>query len=153
MEARRGCGAGKQTLISVEHNVQLASRRRLRYVPGMDDHSLLDVLRSLERQIANLHVMAAQNFHAMGKHMAQIDDDIAILTADVAALTTVAASAETLLTGIADLVATAVSKALGAGATADQLAGVTAVHDALTKQTAGLAAAVAAATPAAYTHL
>ena len=103
--------------------------------------------RSLERQIATLQVLMARGFYSLGKTMAQIDDEITTLTADVAAQATVITSAETLLSGISTTIANAVAQALAAGATPEQLSALTAASKAIEAQTSGLAAAVAAAGP------
>jgi hypothetical protein len=73
------------------------------------------------------------------------------LAAEVAATTEVEASAVTLINGIAGRVQAAVEAALANGATAEQLAPVTAEVAALNAQNQALAAAIAANTPAAPT--
>jgi hypothetical protein len=81
--------------------------------------------------------------------MAQIDDEITALQASVAADTTVVTSAETLIGGISAQIAAAVAAAQAAGATAAQLAAISAVQVTVDANKTGLAAAVAAGTPAA----
>jgi hypothetical protein len=78
-----------------------------------------------------------------------LDSEITALQADVTAQTTVNASAVALLEGIPGLIQTAVTAALAAGATPAQLASVKAVGDSIITNSAALAAAVTANTPAA----
>jgi len=77
-----------------------------------------------------------------------LDAQIANLTADVAAETTVEQSAITLINGIPTLIANAVAAAQAAGATPAELAALTALGTSITNSRAGLAAAVTANTPA-----
>jgi hypothetical protein len=81
--------------------------------------------------------------------MAQIDDEVTALTADVAAEATVEASAVTLLNGINARIDAAVQAALAAGATTAQLQAIADASAAIKAQTADLSAAVVANTPAA----
>jgi uncharacterized coiled-coil protein SlyX len=76
--------------------------------------------------------------------MAQIDDEITALTADVAAEQGAVDSAVALLNGIAQKIADAVAAALAAGATPAQLQAITDAKTAIEAQTASLSAAVAA---------
>jgi len=62
---------------------------------------------------------------------------------------TVAASAVTFINGIPKLIQDAVTKATGNGATADQLAPFAALSQTIKDETAALAAAITANTPAA----
>ena len=78
-----------------------------------------------------------------------LDTQIANLTADVAAETTVEESAITLITGIPGMIAVAVAQATAAGATPAELAAVTALGTSITNSSSKLAAAVTANTPAA----
>jgi hypothetical protein len=75
--------------------------------------------------------------------------EIAALQADVAADSTVEASAVTLIDGFAAQLAAAVAAASAAGATPDQLSALNALHTSIEASSAGLSAAVAANTPAA----
>lgn len=77
-----------------------------------------------------------------------LDTQIATLTADVAAETTVEQSAITLINGIPTLIANAVAAAQAAGATPAELAALTALGTSITNSSANLAAAVTANTPA-----
>ncbi len=74
---------------------------------------------------------------------------LAKLQADVAAETTVAQSAVTLIKGIPALIADAVAKAQAAGATPEQLQAFADLSTAIEGTTADLSAAVTAGTPAA----
>ncbi len=79
--------------------------------------------------------------------MAQLDDAISALQAEVTKNTTVEKSALALIQGIPALIDAAVTKALAAGATAAQLAAVTALSTSLKANDDELAAAVASNTP------
>jgi len=79
--------------------------------------------------------------------MATGADQIAALTAEVTAATTVEKSAETLILGIAARIQTAVDAAIADGATAAQLQPLTDLGTALSTETAALQAAVTANTP------
>ena len=81
--------------------------------------------------------------------MAAIDDDLTELTADVSANTDLVQSAVTALNGIAQKVTDAVAAALAAGATPAQLQSVTDAATAIKANSAALAAAIPASTPAA----
>ena len=81
--------------------------------------------------------------------MAALDDQIAVLTADVTAEDTVIDSAVTLINGIPALIKDAVDKALAAGATPAQLQSLTDLGTTMTAKSQALAAAVTANTPAA----
>lgn len=85
------------------------------------------------------------------QQMAALDDQITVLTKEVADDTTVVGSAVTALNGIPALIKTAVDQALAAGATPAQLQAFTDLGNTLTANTTTLAAAVANATPAAPT--
>ncbi len=77
------------------------------------------------------------------------DTELAQLRSDVAAQSTVIASATTAFHGLAAQLAAAETAARNAGATEAQVAGVAAVRQSLEANTAALAAAVPANTPAA----
>ena len=109
----------------------------------------LDAL--LDRLASRLVLALSPMFEQETKLMAQIDDEIATLTADVAALTTTTGSAVALIDGISAKITAAVDAALAAGATPAQLQAITDANTALQTQTAALAAAVSANTPAAAT--
>ncbi len=79
--------------------------------------------------------------------MSQLDDKIQALTDAVAAETTVNASAVTLLNGIPGLIADAIAKASGAGATPAQLQAIQDLADKVAANKGDLAAAVTAGTP------
>lgn len=81
--------------------------------------------------------------------MSQLDDQIASLKAEVANNTNVEKGAVALLTGIPAMIATAVQKALAAGATPEQLQAITDVGTTLLANDTELAGAVAANTVAA----
>jgi hypothetical protein len=78
-----------------------------------------------------------------------LDTALAALAAQTEANTSAIASAEMVIGGIAGQVKAAVDAALAAGATPAQLAAVQALSDKLKTDDAGLAAAIAANTPAA----
>ena len=80
--------------------------------------------------------------------MAQLDDQLTQLQADVTAENTVIDSAVTLLNGIPAMIAAAVATATAAGATPAELQAVTDLGTAIAAKTAVLSAAVAANTPA-----
>lgn len=80
---------------------------------------------------------------------AELDTAITTLQGDVAGLTDVVASAEALMTNLSQLLADAIAAAANAGATPAQLQALTDLHTAVSDNEAGLAAAVAANTPAA----
>ncbi len=79
---------------------------------------------------------------------ANLDTQIATLTASVTALTTAGDSAIAMLNGIKQMIADAVAKALAAGATAVQLQALTDLGTKLDSETSNLAAAVVANTAA-----
>ncbi len=83
----------------------------------------------------------------MEAKMTAMDDNITALQADVAADTTAVASAITLIDGFAAQLAAAIAAAQAAGGTPAQLQALTDLHTAVTANTAGLSAAVAANTP------
>ncbi len=76
--------------------------------------------------------------------MAQIDDEITQLTADVAAEQGAVDSAVAMLNGISQKIADAVAAALAAGATPAQLQAITDANTAIAAQTTALSSAVAA---------
>jgi hypothetical protein len=78
--------------------------------------------------------------------MAALDDQIAALTADVTAETTVNASAVTLINGIPALIQAAVNNALAAGATPAELTALTSLATQINQSSGSLAAAVTANT-------
>ncbi len=102
-------------------------------------------LQKLETKLDTVIAMLQKEKIAMSK----LDDQIAALTAKVAALKTVEDSAVTLITGIPAMIAKAVSDALAAGATPEQLQAITDLGAALDANAAPLAAALAQNTPAA----
>jgi hypothetical protein len=83
------------------------------------------------------------------KRMAAIDDQLAQLTTNVAAETSVFGSAVSALNGIPALISTAVTAALAAGATPAELQSVTDANTAIAANNQALAAAIAANTPVA----
>jgi len=83
------------------------------------------------------------------KVMAQIDDELAAVQANVTDSGTVIDSAVVLINGIGAQVAAAVAAAIAAGATPAELQAVTDLGTAITAKSGQLAAAVAANTPAA----
>ena len=94
-------------------------------------------------------------FHEILKEIRHMSDtfanQLAQLQADVAAQGTVIASATTAFQGLAAQIAAAVTAAKNAGASDTQVAGIAAVRQGLEANTAALAAAVPANTPAAAT--
>lgn len=76
------------------------------------------------------------------------DTELSALRSDVAAQSSVIASATTAFQGLAAQIAAAEAAAKNAGATPDQIAAVTAVRTGLEANTAALAAAIPANTPA-----
>jgi hypothetical protein len=83
----------------------------------------------------------------MEKFMAILDDDLALLTTQVAQNTTITQSAVTLLNGIPDLITKAVAVALQNGATSEQLKSVTDLAAGIKASDDTLAAAITANTP------
>lgn len=81
--------------------------------------------------------------------MASATDQIAALTAEVTAATTVEDSAITFIDGVPGLITSAVNAALANGATSEQLQPLTDLGAALQAKSDALAAAVTANTPAA----
>ena len=75
--------------------------------------------------------------------MAQIDDDLTALAANVTAEQTAVDGAVTALNGVQKMITDAVAAALAAGATPAQLQAITDGSAALARQTAALATAVA----------
>jgi len=94
-------------------------------------------------------------FHEILKEIRHMSDmfanELAQLQADVAAQGTVIASATTAFQGLAAQIAAAETAAKNAGASDTQVAGIAAVRQGLEANTAALAAAVPANTPAAAT--
>ena len=80
---------------------------------------------------------------------ATFDSEMAQLKADVAQQTTVIASATAAFQGLAAQLIAAEEAAITAGASADQIAGLTSVRQAMEANTAALSAAIPANTPAA----
>lgn len=85
----------------------------------------------------------------MSENITKLLDEQSKLQADVAAQTTVIASATTALTGLASLLAAAEAEAKASGVTAEQIAGFSSVRASLETNTAALAAAIPQNTPAA----
>jgi predicted benzoate:H+ symporter BenE len=104
-------------------------------------------LAALERIERKLQTIQQQEMKAM----AQLDDQIAALTADVENLKTVDAAAVALISGFSAQLAAAVTAAQAAGATPAQLQSLTDLDTAIKANTADLAAAVTLNTPAAPT--
>ena len=78
-----------------------------------------------------------------------LDTEIAALQVAVANETTVDQSAITLINGIPGLIQSAVTQALAAGATTEELAALTTLQATIAQNATGLTAAVTANTPAA----
>jgi hypothetical protein len=110
--------------------------------------TILNQILSLLGELLAGQAITNQRLLDLEKTVAQLDTDIAALQADVTQLTTVVGSATALINGIAAQIQTAVQAALAAGATPAQLSAIEAVGTALVSQSSGLAAAVAANTPA-----
>jgi hypothetical protein len=96
-----------------------------------------------------LTMMLLQKVETMSGTQNQLDTNIAALTAQVAANTTVEGSAVTLLNGIPAMITAAVAAATAAGATPAELAAVTGLATTLQASAAPLAAAVTQNTPSA----
>lgn len=116
----------------------------------MNLQTALTIGRMAERveQIFQTQQYILQELKRMSTAANALDAQIANLTADVAAETTVEQSAITLINGIPTLIANAVAAAQAAGATPAELAALTALGTSITNSSAGLAAAVTANTPA-----
>jgi 3-hydroxyacyl-CoA dehydrogenase len=114
------------------------------------DPDMLDALvgRIASRVIAALQP-SMQEIRRMSASVNTLDAELAELTAKVAADTDAVSSAEKAFAGFPALIEAAVADAVAKGATPEQLAAVRAASDAIAANTAGLAAAVAANTPAA----
>ena len=100
-------------------------------------------------QLDRIEALITQLSTQEHKDMTATDDAITALTAQVTANTTVIGSAEATITGIAAALATALASASANGATPAELAQITALQATLANDDTGLAAAVAANTPAA----
>lgn len=103
-------------------------------------------------RLAHIETMLGQVLKLQAQEaskMSQMDDAIAKLQADVAALTAVDQSAITLINGFAAQLAAAVAAAQAAGATPAQLQALSDLSAAIEAQDTALQAAVTANTPAA----
>jgi hypothetical protein len=127
-------------------------------VMRVDHYHHFDPLVITEQSAASVDALAAltaavndlrKDIQTMSGTQTQLDAAIADLQTKVAANTSAAQSADTLITGIPALISDAVGKAVAAGASPAQLAAVTALGDAIAANTSGLAGAVTANTPAA----
>lgn len=111
-------------------------------------------IHALDAQIKNITarlqaaVEANQPNHVSFERNVAMAQSVDTLVADVAALDTVVDSAIALINGIAQRIADAITAALAGGATAAELAPLSALHTDLVTRTATLAAAVTANTPA-----
>jgi hypothetical protein len=106
---------------------------------------LMAIQPQLDRIEAKLGALQLQET----QDMAALDDQITSLTTQVANNTSVTGSAQTMISGFAALLATAVANAKGAGATPAQLASFAALQSTITQNDTALAAAIAQNTPAA----
>jgi hypothetical protein len=88
-----------------------------------------------------------ERLDSLEAHLAQIDDEIATLQADVTAEGTTIDSAVTLISGISAQISAAVAAATAAGATPAQLQAMTDLDTAVKAKTQALASAVTAAAP------
>jgi len=109
--------------------------------------SPFSIARSLSR-IEHNQYLILEAVKRMSTAANALDVQIANLTADVAAETTVEQSAITLINGIPALIAKAAAAATAAGATPAELASLTALGASIASSSANLAAAVTANTPA-----
>lgn len=98
---------------------------------------------------ATTHTLIRQLQQQVQTMSDRIDTELSSLQADVAAQGTVIASATTAFRGLSDQLAAALEQARNAGATENQLAAVTSVHQAVLANTANLAAAIPQNTPSA----
>jgi septal ring factor EnvC (AmiA/AmiB activator) len=120
-----------------------------------DETEMLSLMRRFIALCRRKPVIPAEGamFHEILKEIRQMSDtfnnELAQLQADVAAQSTVIASATTAFQGLAAQIAAAETAARNAGATDVQVAGVASVRQALEANTAALAAAVPANTSAA----
>ena len=105
--------------------------------------------RRLTQLIEKVITMAQKADKAAAAASVSVDDAIANLTAEVTAVEAVDESAEALINGIPALITAAVSKAIAAGATPEQLAAFDTLNSALAANASTLATAVTANTPAA----
>lgn len=95
------------------------------------------------RQFNLLRYELDLSFERLSKKMAQIDDAIANLTADVAAEKVVVGKAVALINGIPAMIQTAITEAQALGATPTQLAAISAAADAINAQRDEVSAALA----------
>lgn len=103
---------------------------------------------SSDRELAGLLKQILDQLQEQKQMATALQQDIDALTADVAAQKSVITSAITLLNGIGGIVADAVSKAEAAGASPEVMQTLTDLHSNITGNTAALASAVTANTPA-----
>jgi hypothetical protein len=105
------------------------------------------LLQGLHRQLEVLQITIVAGFAQQDAHMAEIDDRIAKLQADVSAMGDQVQSATTVLSHVQQEIADGIQAGLAAGATPDQLAALSALDAALTNQTQALANAIVTAQP------
>jgi hypothetical protein len=105
------------------------------------------LLQGLHRQLEVLQIMISAGFAQQDAHMAEIDDRIAKLQADVSAMGNQVQSAITVLSHVQQEIADGIQAGLAAGATPDQLAALSALDAALTNQTQALATAIVTSQP------
>lgn len=104
--------------------------------------------RALLHTIARQQAHILKRLHTIMDNTAQTNAEIADLRDDVSQESTVIASAVTLMSGLSQQLADALSAAQSAGATPEQLQAINEVHQALVANRTQLAQAVAANTPA-----
>jgi septal ring factor EnvC (AmiA/AmiB activator) len=105
------------------------------------------LLQGLDRQLEVLQIMISAGFERQETRMAEIDDRIAKLQADVSAMGDQVASATTVLSHVQQEIADGIQAGLAAGATPDQLAALSALDAALSSQTQALAQAIITSQP------
>ncbi len=111
------------------------------------DPTALGVLRALSENLLTM-IGALPDLKKVITIMTALDDSITTLQGDVSNLTSVVGSAEALINGFAQRLQDAIAAALAAGATDAELSALNDLHSAISDNASGLAAAVAANTPA-----
>lgn len=99
--------------------------------------------------VSRLQASIDAGFAILGAKMSQLDDDIADLSSRISHLTSVDASAVTLINGFSDRLKQAVDEAVSAGAPPTTLQALVDLGTSIDASAGTLAAAVAANTPAA----
>jgi hypothetical protein len=123
-------GAKQHTIIEME----FASEKRL------------DLIQATCNAILALLIQENKEIQTMASGQNALDTQIAQLTSEVVAQTSVVTSVQTFISGIPALIATAVANAQAAGATPAELASLTALGASIQNNSAALTAAVTANT-------